>query len=230
MAAGQTFSGLGRTFYFGSMCFGDCKAVDAITGDFARVAIAPIVGFELASVKPDIDIAATTRPGLGVQLADDNGNPDCYDDSLYAGTMDDYGFLTLRGDQPEGIFVNNPRMFVPLGVNIPMTYHRDLLNLHTRIARDVGRTLLSHGFDANKTTGYITEADAKDAEKRFNDAENDALVKPNYLSNQNISVSRTDNMNAVTPTLTVSGQLQTKLYPKLIDYTDQIVATITNAG
>ena len=151
--AGKTFSGLARSMFFGSVCFGDCKMTDAITGFFHKRPVALIVGLELASVNPDIDVATTTRPGLGVQLSDDNRNPDCYDDGLYAGEMDDYGFITLRGNQPEGVFVNNPRMFCPLGTNIPMTYHRDLLNLHTRLGRDFFRSALSTGIPANATTG-----------------------------------------------------------------------------
>lgn len=222
--AGKAFSALARSLYFGSICFGDCKMVDAITGYTHKRPVALAVGMELASIALDVDIAWTGRPGLAVQLSTDDGNPDCYDDGLYAGEMDDYGFITLRGDQPEGVYVTNPRMFVPAGTNIPMTYHRDLLNIHTRVARDVGRKALSKGLRADKTTGHIEEAAAALLETVMNDVENDTLAP--YISNQLISVSRTDNLNADPPTLNISGQLQTKLYPKVIVYTDQIVAAI----
>jgi hypothetical protein len=228
MAAGASLSGSARSCFFGSVCFGDCKIVSALTGFLHKRPVALPVALELASVTPNIDIARIDRPALGVLLADDNNNPDCYDDELYNGAMDDYGFITLR-TQPEGVFVTNPRIFSPADSTMSMTPHRMVLNLHTRVARAYFRRALSVDLFADKQ-GHISEADAARLERGVNDAEIDTLRKPGYISNQLITVSRTDDLlNTKPPTLTVSGQVQTKIYPKLINYTDQIVAQISSA-
>lgn len=222
----QAISAAGRSCYYGSVCVGDCKVTDAITGFLHKRPVAQVYGIEQASVTPNIDIARTDRPGLGCVLADPNGNPDCHDESLYPG-LDDYGFVTLRS-QPEGVFVTNPRIFSPAGTDVDMMPHRILLNLHTRIAKNFLRQVLSNDIFANRD-GYILEAEAKRLERGANDAENDSLRTPGWISAQLVTISRTDKLLEVKPpTLTASGQLQTKIYPKQIRYTTQLVASIAN--
>lgn len=224
-AAGKTFSGTARVLEFGSITFGDCKYVSATTGFFHKRPVAIIAAFELASVTPNIDIARTDRPALPVVLSDNVGNPDCYDAANDNGTMDDYGFLTLV-TQPEGVFVNNPRMFCPVGQNIPMTVHRDMLNLHTRYARDFFRKVIAVGLTADTSTGHIENGQANLLENQVNTIENDLLVKNGWLSGQKISISRTDDLTAQPVTLNTSGKLVTLIYPQVINYTDQIVGQL----
>ncbi len=227
MTQGQLFTtNLNGSLFFGSICFGDCKLTSAITGYLHKRPVAMLVGCELAIAGLSIDIARTDRPGLPCLLTDSNGNPDCYDDGLYNGTMDGYQFIALRGDQPEGIFVANPRMFVAPGTDIPMTYHRDLLNLHTRYAKDALRKELSVGLRANVTTGLLTEDEYDTMETKVNTLENGLLVNPGYISGQKVSVSRTDNLNNQPVTMHVSGKFVSLIYPKTIVWTDQIVASL----
>ena len=223
-----TLSDAARSCYFGSVCAGDAKYTDALTGYLHKRPVALLVAIEQASVTPNIDVARVDRPGLPAMLADDNGNPDCHDESNDPG-LDDLGFVTLR-TMPEGVYVTNPRIFSPAGTNVEMVPHRKCLNLHTRVAKNYFRKVLSNDLFADTATGYLLESEAARLEKGVNDAENDTLRTPGWISGQEVTISRTDQLIGVaTPTITVSGQLQPKAYPKLINYTDQLVVKIGNA-
>jgi hypothetical protein len=222
----QTVATAARSCYYGMVFAGDCRTTSAITGFLHKRPAALLGGIEQASVTPQIDIARTDRPGLGCQLSDDNGNPDCHDESISPG-LDDMGYATLRS-QPEGVYVTNPRIFSPAGTNVEMFPHRWVLNLHTRVAKNFFRKVLSNDLFAGRD-GRILESDAKRLERGVNDAEEDTLKNPGYISAQLVTVSRTDQLLGVSPpTLTVSGQVQPKIYPKMINYTDQIVVSIAN--
>lgn len=224
-AAMQTLSNAARSCYFGTVCYGDCKVISAVDGYLHRRPVVTVAGQELASVAPHIDIARNDRPGLACLLADENGNPECHDEETFAGP-DDLGFLTLRQDV-NGVYVTNPRIFSPAGSKIEYAQHRQLANLHTRIARGFLRYVCSVGIVAGPD-GRIRESEALRIEKEANALE-DALRKQGWISEQSITVSRTDDLANSTPaTLNVSGEFVPLLYPKRINYTEQMVATISN--
>jgi len=224
--AGQTFQGLVGQMFFGSIGFGDCKIISAITGFLHKRPFALLAALDMATVSEEIDTARTDRPGLPCILADVNGNPDCYDASLDNGAMDDYGFITAT-TQPEGIYVNNPRMFVlwqQVATSMTFVMMRDLLNKHTNIARAYFRKQLAIGIDKDTKTGYILESEARRLEQTVNDLINDVMGK--QVSGQRVTVSRTDNLNNLPVTMNVSGKLVTLAYLQTIEWTDQIVSSL----
>jgi hypothetical protein len=221
----QSAMSAARTCYFGGVGYGDCKLISATTGYMHKRPIALTFAAEQASVAYDIDIARTDRAPLPVYLAGPNGAPDCHDEWVMPGP-DDYGFITLC-QQPEGVFVNNPRLFAPAGAIVDMFPHRLAWNQHTRLARNILRKLLSVQVFANKSTGTLLPSEAN----RIEDGANGTIdqVMAGHISNQLLTLSRTDNLAGARPaTLNVSGQLQTLIYPKLINYTTQVVASVVN--
>ena len=215
-----------RNCYFGSICYGDCKMISALTGFLHRRPVAVRVGIELAMVTPNVDIARVDRPDLGVLLADENGNPDCHDEEVMPGP-DDYGFITLR-TQPEGVYVTNPRIFSPLGSSMEMTVHRDICNYAMGIARGYFRQQLSVDVYAD-SQGHIRESDARRFESECDTLEADGLR--GWISGEKVTVSRTDNLLATKPpTVNVTLDIQSKIYPKLINITEKLVVSLAANG
>jgi hypothetical protein len=215
-----------RGLYFGSICYGDCKMISALTGFLHKRPVAVRAGLELETVTPNVDIARVDRPGLGVLLADENGNPDCHDEEVMPGP-DDYGFITLR-TQPEGVYVTNPRLFSPLGSMMEMTVHRDLCNAQMRIARMYFRQQLSVDVYAD-AQGHLRDADARRYETECDALEEDQLR--GWISGQKITVSRTDNLLATKPPeVSVTAELQSKIYPKIIRITQKLVVSLASNG
>lgn len=221
-----------RDLFFGSICYGDSKIINAVLqgGPLQKRPVALIVGAELATVDPSVDIARVDRPGLACQLADDNGNPDCHDENVMPGP-DDLGFITMI-QQPEGVFVTNPRIFGPKGTGggvDPMTVHRDIANIHADVAVNTLRKVLSTSLKANVKTGTILEADAQRIEGVVNQVENDTLK--GMISGQRVEVSRTDVLTGTNPpTMTVTGEVVSLIYPKKINFTEQLVVKLSSAN
>jgi len=224
--AAQTFQGLVGQLFFGSIGFGDCKIVSAITGYLHKRPFALLAAIDMATVSEEVDTARTDRPGLPCILSDINGNPDCYDSIADNGSMDDYGFVTAV-TQPEGIYVNNPRMFVlwqQVSTSMTFVMMRDLMNRHTSVARQYFRKQLAIGIQKDLKTGKILESEARRLERGANDLENDVLR--GQISGQSVSVSRDDNLNNLPVTLTVTGKLVTLVYLQTIEWTEQIVQSL----
>jgi hypothetical protein len=221
----QTVAATGRHCYFGSVCYGDAKVTSALTGFLHKRPAALPFALEQASVTPNVDVARTDRPALGVVLSDSLGNPDCHDEEILTGPAD-YGFVTLIDWPDDGVYVNDPLIFEPSGaLRMP---HRLIWNIHTRVVKNYLRKKLSVDLYAD-ADGHIREADAVALEKGANDAANAALA--GWISAQQVTVSRTDMLVGVkTPTVSVSARIQSKIYPKQFEYTTQLVAKIAQQG
>ena len=148
---------------------GSEKLISAISSRQYRRPVAWIDAYQAITLDPGQDLAEVdVGPLPSCQIADANGNPDDHDESVYPG-LDDQRFTTLRSlEGYTGVYINNGRMFAPLGSDFIFVQFRRVMNLACaalvayltkRLSKQV--TVYPPG---NSKAGLITEKCARSIE------------------------------------------------------------------
>lgn len=188
----------------GMLCAGDALIISGVSGRQYMSPAAYALGALNANVSHEIDIADINLGSLpGVSVTDDNGNNLAHDESLNPG-LDDVRFSVLRTwDAVQGVFNNRPRLFSPTGSDFEIAPHRRVINvaeaaLYQYLIRRLNRPVL-----VNPTTGFLTEASAREIENGGTAVLRAALLAKPKASAVSFVVSRTDN---ILSTKTLTGQ------------------------
>lgn len=171
------------------------------------------------SVTAQIDLAEIDLGPLpGVQIADDNQNPDDHDETIYPG-LDDQRFGTLRSVEGyQGTYINNPRIIAPTGSDFVFVQYRRVMDIGCATVRAALVKRLSKAVKLDKKTGFILESEARDIEAGVNAALRTALIAKGFATDASFVLSRTDNILS-TLTLTGDARIVPLGYPKFFNVT-----------
>lgn len=141
------------------LCAGACKLISAVTARNYRRPVAWIDAVRASGVDPAIDLADVTKGPLpSCAITDANGNPDDHDESLFPG-LDDQRFTTLRTfDGLPGVWINNGRIFAPIGSDFIFVQFRRVMNVACTALVGYLVLRLSSEVFVNPKTGFITQA------------------------------------------------------------------------
>lgn len=156
------------------------------------LAVAPLA----ASVTEEIDLAELAYGPLpGVYIRDANGNPDEHDETVFPG-LDDARFLTLRSwENRAGVWVNNPRLFAPVGSDFLYLQYGRVIDLACDIARSELEPILNRGVEVLRDgSGRIDPEAATSIEGQLNARLGDAIVAKRKGTAVTFTLSRTDDV------------------------------------
>ncbi|WP_437285658.1 DUF2586 family protein [Sorangium sp. So ce406] len=156
------------------------------------LAVAPLA----ASVSEEIDLAELAYGPLpGVFIRDANGNPDEHDETVFPG-LDDARFLTLRSwENRAGVWVNNPRLFSPVGSDFLYLQYGRVIDLACDIARTELEPILSRGVEVMRDgSGRIDPEVATSIEGQLNARLGNAIVAKRKGTSVTFTLSRTDDV------------------------------------
>jgi hypothetical protein len=205
-----------RTTIVGSVYAGDAKVASAVSGRLYRMRTIAAVGPLQASVSEEINIADIgLGPLSGVQISDDNGNPENHDESANPG-LDDSRAGTLRSwSNRVGVFVTRPRILCPVGSDFTIVPYRRVMNLFLTTLFLYLQERLMKPIRVSKKTGLILESEAVEIEKGALARLRPVLLAKPKASGIQFGVSRADDLLA-TKTLTCDGGLIPLAYPETI--------------
>jgi hypothetical protein len=200
----------------GALCAGAAKITSGVSGRKYRRPIAFAVAALQASAEEHINIADVNLGALpGVDIRDANGNPDEHDESLNPG-LDDARFLTLRTwGEPEGVYVNRPRLFSPTGSDFEIVPHRLVANLGHAALRKYFTRRLNKDVIVDSTTGFLLPEERQEIERGAIAALTAAVLGTPKASGVQVSVSQTDNILS-TKTITGQARIIPLAYPEAI--------------
>ncbi len=219
-AMNTIFSALANTQI--SLAYGAAKVTSGVNFRQYRMPISTPYAALAATVSPEVDVSAIDVGLLpGVDIRDVNGNVDEHDESANPGA-DDSRYVTLcTWDGEQGVYVNNPNMFSPVGSDFQFLQHRRVMNLAKRALRIYMQRRLSKPIIVNAKTGFILEAQAVEIEQGANSVlRGELLAKPMvsggaFGPDSFLQLSRTDNLLS-TKTLTGQAGIVPLSYPKKI--------------
>jgi hypothetical protein len=208
-----------RSTIVGSLYAGDAKVSSAVSGRLYRMRTVAAVGPLQASVSEEVNIADIgLGPLSGVQIADDNGNPDNHDEAVSPG-LDDSRAGTLRSwPSRTGVFVTRPRILCPTGSDFTIVPYRRVMNLFLTTLFLYLQERLMKPIRVSKKTGLILESEAIEIERGGLGRLRPVLLAKPKASAVQFGVSRTDDLLA-TKTLTCDGGLIPLAYPEFINLT-----------
>jgi hypothetical protein len=193
----------------------------------AALAIAPL----LASVTEEIDLAELAYGPLpGVFIRDANGNPDEHDEFINPG-LDDARGMTLRSwEGRSGVWVNNPRLFSPVGSDFIYIQYGRIIDLACVIVRAELEPILSRAIEVLPDgTGRVKPAVLRSIEGQVNGKLRAALVGARKATSATLRLSRTDNV-LQTGQLSYEVRVVPLAYPKKIKGTTALVASESAAA
>ena len=187
-----------------NLCFGSDKMISALTARSYRRPVSWRVAIEEILVDAAQDLAAVAKGPLdGIQIADDAGNPDDHDETIFPGA-DDARFTTLRSfDGRPGVFINNGRIFAPVGSDFIFVQFRRIMNLGARALVSYLEERLSAAIGIDPKTGFIAESTAAELEAGGQQAMAAVLMPFGRAAAVSFVVSRTDN---ILSTFTITGE------------------------
>ncbi|WP_437567905.1 DUF2586 family protein [Sorangium sp. So ce542] len=144
----------------------------------------------------EIDLAELAYGPLpGVFIRDANGNPDEHDETVFPG-LDDARFLTLRSwEIRAGVWVNNPRLFSPVGSDFLYLQYGRVIDLACDIARAELEPILSRGVEVLRDgSGRIDPEVATSIEGQLNARLGDAIVAKRKGTSVVFTLSRLDDV------------------------------------
>jgi len=155
-------------------------------------AVAPYV----CAVSEEVDVAELSPGPLpGVTIRDANGNPKYHDEFINPG-LDDIRLLALRTwEGRTGVYVNNPRLFSPVGSDYLWIQFGRVVDIGCTIAREELEPILSKGvFTKTDGTGQIEEVSALAIESQVNARLARELTGVRKATRAVFTLSRTDNV------------------------------------
>lgn len=205
-----------HTSKYGSLYGGADKMISSVSGRQYRRPVSFKTGALEASVSEEIDIADVNLGSLNVSIRDINGNPDEHDESINPG-LDDLRLGTLRTwGQPEGVYVNRPRLFSPTGSDFQLMPHRRVMNLTLAALRNYFIFRLNRPVIVSKLTGFIVESEALEIESGALSVMRTVLLAKPKASDALFRLSRTDNLLS-TRTFTASARVLPLAYPEFVN-------------
>lgn len=179
-----------------ALCAGYAKVDSSISRRRYRrppsLAVAPLA----TAVSEEIDLAELAYGPLpGVFVRDGNGNPDEHDELAFPG-LDDARFLTMRSwESRNGVWVNNPRLFSPVGSDFLYLQYGKVIDTACRIAREELEPILSRGvFVVPDGTGRVEPETALSIEGQITGRLNAELVGTRKATAVIFTLSRTDDV------------------------------------
>lgn len=202
---------------FGMLCAGAAQTVSGVSFRQYRRQSSVSICARQGSVSEEIDIAAPILGSLaGVNIRDTNGNPVEHDETVNPG-LDDARFAVLRTlEGYEGVFVNNPNLFSPVGSDFQYMQHRRVMNIAKIALQIYFRKRLSQPIQVNASTGFILESEALEIEAGARSIMRSVLRAKPKASAVDFTLSRTDNLLS-TKTLTGQARVTPLAYPKTIN-------------
>ncbi|WP_437647864.1 DUF2586 family protein [Sorangium sp. So ce362] len=179
-----------------ALCAGYAKIDSSISRRRYRRPPAVAVGALAAAVSEEIDLAELAYGPLpGVAIADGNGNPDEHDERINPG-LDDLRFLTLRSwEGRAGVWVNNPRLFAPVGSDFLYLQYGRIVDIACTVARTELEPILNRGVEVRTDgTGRIDPNVALAIEGQINARLGSALIGNRKSTAVAFTLSRTDDV------------------------------------
>ncbi|WP_437279345.1 DUF2586 family protein [Sorangium sp. So ce375] len=179
-----------------ALCAGGAKIDSSISRRRYRRSPALAVGALAAAVSEEIDLAELAYGPLpGVAIADGNGNPDEHDERINPG-LDDQRFLSLRSwEGRAGVWVNNPRLFAPVGSDFLYLQYGRIVDVACTVARTELEPILNRGVLVRTDgSGRIDPALALAIEGQINARLGSALVGNRKATAVVFTLSRTDDV------------------------------------
>jgi hypothetical protein len=140
-------------------------------------------------------------PVVGAGIKDARGNPKYHDEDRYPG-LDALRLATARSfPTRNGVFPTNVPMLSPVGSDYVYLQHARVINRGAEIAYEVLEGQLSRGVRKNPQPGpggerYISESDAMLLEQLVNAELSRQLVRPGFVDDMQLLVSRTDDIRS----------------------------------
>ncbi len=186
------------------LCAGACKLTSAVTARSYRRPVAWIDAVRASSVDPRTDLAEVLQGPLpATSITDSNGNPDDHDESLFPG-LDDQRFTVLRTfDGRPGVFINNGRIFAPIGSDFIFVQFRRVMNIACTALVGYLELRLSSEVFVNPQTGFITKGQAADLNNGGTQAMANVTLPQKRAAKVQYVVSETDN---ILSTFTITGE------------------------
>ncbi|WP_437623386.1 DUF2586 family protein [Sorangium sp. So ce1151] len=179
-----------------ALCAGYAKVDSSISRRrYRRPPSVPIAALA-AAVSEEIDLAELAYGPLpGVAIADGNGNPDEHDEFINPG-LDDQRFTTLRSwEGRAGVWVNNPRLFAPVGSDFLYLQYGRIVDIACTVARTELEPILSRPVEVRKDgSGRIDPNVALAIEGQINARLGSALVGLRKATSVSFTLSRTDDV------------------------------------
>jgi hypothetical protein len=203
--------------------------MSAVSGRRYRRPVALAAAAREASVSPHVNIAQIDLGPLpGVQLADDQGNPENHDELLNPG-LDDSRFATLRtwNGRP-GVYVNRPLVLCPLGSDFIILPYVRVMNLAIEIYLQYLEHVLSRPLLVDQKTGYILESEARRIEQGATQAGKAVLGAAPMVSSSQVTVARDDDILR-TEEMNCEADLVPLAYPQKINLRMKFVAPVRAA-
>lgn len=206
-----------KTSKYGSLYSGAAKQISSVSGRQYRRPVSFYTAALEASVSEEIDIADVNLGALPLSIRDVNGNPSEHDESINPG-LDDARFAVLRtwGDQPQGVYVNRPRLFSPDGSDFQLMPHRRVMNLALRALRLYFIQRLNQPLIVSRLTGFLIESEALEIESGALAILRTTLLAKPKASDTLFALSRTDNLLS-TRTLTGDARILPLAYPEFVN-------------
>jgi hypothetical protein len=187
-----------------NLCSGSAKTTSGISSRSYKRPTSWRTACHEITVDPGQDLAAVALgPLSSVKIVDANGNPEDHDETVFPG-LDDQRFTVFRSFEGRpGVFVNNGRIFAPVGSDFIFVQYRRIMNLGARALVSYLENRLSAEVGINPQTGFIAESSAAEIEAGGTKAMADVLLPFKRASNVSFVLSRTDN---ILSTFTLTGE------------------------
>lgn len=200
---------------YGTICAGAKDFVSSVSGRKYRRPYAFTYAAREQSVSEEVNTAAVNLGPLPGDIRDANGNPKHHDESANPGLDDSRACVARTWDDFPGVYVNRPRLFSSETSDFQLMPHRRVMNTAKRVLRAYLQRRLSNPIQVNKSTGFITEADALEIEAGANAILRDTLLQKPKASAAIFVLSRTDNVLS-TKTLNGECRITPLAYPEQI--------------
>ncbi len=174
---------------------GSAKILSSVTRREYRCSPVRALAPRFISVSEEIDPAAIDLGSLpGVQITDDNGNPDDHDEYGNPG-LDSAGFMVLRTwENREGAFLNRSKIKCPAGSDYQTVMLRRVMNIARTALASYLQLRLHKPILVDRKTGFILEQEARDIESGANSTLRTTLLTKPKASDANFVLSRVDNL------------------------------------
>jgi hypothetical protein len=199
---------------YGAICYGSCKLTSSVSGRKYKRPTAFWYAALEAAASEEVNTADVSRGAIaGVNITDDNGNPDEHDESINPGGDDARAVTARTHTLYPGVYVNRPRLYSPDGSDYQLVPHRRVINLAHDALTSYFTIRLSKPVKVNKDTGYILESEALEIEAGATAAMRSALLAKPKASAVSFTLSRFDNILS-TKTMTGSARVTPLAYPE----------------
>jgi hypothetical protein len=182
---------------YGALCASAVQLTSSVSGRQYLRPVSFIAAPREAALSEEANSASLKLGAIAaVALRDANGNPvvGLHDETVWPG-LDDARFYVLRTwPRRAGVYVNQPRLFSPVGSDFQLVPHRRVMNVALDVLYDYFSLRVNEPIRINASTGFILESEAIAIETEANARLRDALLNRPKASGARCVLSRTDNL------------------------------------